>query len=76
MGQAALVVLAFLGFGLWQMIPLVRQKIKRHIVVYLCFWAASLAFSLLLVFKVELPSFEQFVMTLIKSITGQGGGTT
>ena len=74
--QAVLVILAFLAFGVWQIVPLIRQKIRRHIIVYLCFWTASLILSLLLVFKVELPSFERFMMDIIKSITGQGGGTT
>lgn len=73
MGQALMVLAAYLLVGILQMMPLVRQKIKKHIITYLVFWVLSTAFSLLLVLKVKLPSFERAMIELITSITGGGG---
>ena len=72
MGMALVVLLAYLILGILEMVPLVREKVKKHIVVYLVFWTLSTVFSLLLVLKVELPSFERAMIELITSVKGGG----
>jgi len=73
MGKAVIVVLAYLVLGVLEMVPLVRKKIKKHIIIYLVFWTLAAVFSLLLTLKVKLPSFERTMIDLISSITGKGG---
>lgn len=73
MGKVVIVVLAYLVLGVLEMVPLVREKVKKHIITYLVFWTLAAVFSLLLTLKVKLPSFERAMIDLITSITEKGG---
>jgi hypothetical protein len=73
MGKALIVLLAYLTLGVLEIVPLIRKKEKKNIAVYLIFWTLAAVFSLLLVLKVKLPSFERTMIEIITSIT-QGGG--
>lgn len=73
MGKVLVVISAYLILGVLEMVPLIRKKEKKNSIVYLVFWTLAAVFSVLLVLKVKLPSFERAMIELITSATKGGG---
>jgi hydrogenase/urease accessory protein HupE len=58
-GGVIAVMAAYLIVGLWEIIPLRRQKKRKVMIVYIVFWAAAFGISLMLVAGVRIPSLER-----------------
>lgn len=62
MGGVIAVMAAYLIVGLWEIIPLRRQKKRKVMIVYIVFWAAALGISLMLVAGIKIPSLERVLI--------------
>jgi|GEM_PF-3852296 len=69
MGKILLVLASYLILAALTIVPMIRQKKKKQIAVYLVFLTAAAVLSLLLVLGVKMSSFEGAIIKLFSSTT-------
>lgn len=63
-----IVILIYLIIGLLEILPLIRQKQKKELIIYSVLFSGAFIMSLLLSFGIELPSPAGPIETVVKAI--------
>ncbi|MFZ5966901.1 MAG: hypothetical protein ACOYVK_06975 [Bacillota bacterium] len=66
-----LVILAYIVIGAIEIIPLIKKKQKKELVVYSVLFGGAFILSLLLSLGVEIPSPAKYITKIVEAVVGK-----